>query len=190
MIPNDDHKRLFLDMQEHPENYSDEQLEAMMDDLDSELDAQAAWERFEQTMGPAVKPSHRWLRVAAIFVGFLFLAGIAVAAWMSLTPNTPPNGETSRDAQSVEVAKPIQHDEMPVAFDNVPLDSILAVVSAHYGKAVSFRNADLRGMKLIMTWQPDASLADFLDRLNAFDGLSLSLQSDTIVVEEESTDEE
>ena len=45
-------------------------------------------------------------------------------------------------------------------------------------------------MKLIMTWQPDASLADFLDRLNAFDGLSLSLQSDTIVVEEETTDEE
>jgi hypothetical protein len=190
MIPNDDHKRLFLDMQEHPENYSDEQLEAMMDDLDSELDAQAAWERFEQTMGPAVKPTHRWLRVAAIFVGFLFLAGIAVAAWMSLTPNTPPSGETSRDAQSVEVATPTQHDEMPVAFDNVPLDSILAVVSAHYGKAVSFRNADLRGMKLIMTWQPDASLADFLDRLNAFDGLSLSLQSDTIVVEEETTDEE
>jgi hypothetical protein len=88
------------------------------------------------------------------------------------------------------VATPTQHDELPVAFDNVPLDSILAVVSAHYGKAVSFRNADLRGMKLIMTWQPDASLADFLDRLNAFDGLSLSLQSDTIVVEEESTDEE
>ena len=80
MIPIDDHKRLFLDMQEHPENYSDEQLEAMMDDLDSELDAQAAWERFEQTMGPAVKPSHRWLRIAAIFVGSLFLAGIAVAA--------------------------------------------------------------------------------------------------------------
>ena len=109
---------------------------------------------------------------------------------MSLTPNTPPSGEPSQDAQSMEVATPTQHDEMPVAFDNVPLDSILAVVSAHYGKAVSFRNADLRGMKLIMTWQPDASLADFLDRLNAFDGLRLSLQSDTIVVEEESTDEE
>ncbi len=183
MIPNDDHKRLFLDMQKHPENYSDEQLEAMMDDLDSDLDAQAAWERFEQTIGPAVKPSHRWLRIAAIFVGSLFLAGFAVAAWMSLTPNTPPNSETSQDAQSMEVATPTQHDEMPVAFDNVPLDSILAVVSAHYGKAVSFRNADLRGMKLIMTWQPDASLADFLDRLNA-------LQSDTIVVEEETTDEE
>ena len=33
-----------------------------------------------------------------------------------------------------------------------------------------------------MTWQPDAPLTDFLDRLNTFDGLSLSLQNDTIFV--------
>lgn len=190
MIPSDDIKRLFLDMQEHPENYSDEQLEAMMDDLDSDLDAQAAWKRFEQTISPAVKPSHRWLRIAAIFVGTLFLVGIAVAAWMSLTPNSFPKGERSECAQSVEMATPIRNEEAPVAFDNVPLDSILTVVSAYYGKAVSFRNADLRGMKLIMMWQPAAPLADFLDRLNAFDGLSLSLQSDTIVVEEEKTEDE
>ena len=38
-------------------------------------------------------------------------------------------------------------------------------------------------MKLIMTWQPDAPLTDFIERLNAFDGLSLSLQNDTIVVQ-------
>ena len=93
---------LLLSLQEHPENYSDEQLEAMMDDLDSDLDAQAAWKRFEQTISPAVKPSHRWLRIAAIFVGTLFLVGIAVAAWMSLTPNSSPKGERSECAQSVE----------------------------------------------------------------------------------------
>ena len=38
-------KRLFLDMQEHPESYSDEQLEAMMADLDRQPDAEAVWER-------------------------------------------------------------------------------------------------------------------------------------------------
>ena len=31
----DDNKRLFLDMQEHPEQYSDAQLEAMMTDIAS-----------------------------------------------------------------------------------------------------------------------------------------------------------
>ena len=190
MIPSDNNKRLFLDMQEHPEKYSDEQLEAMMDDLDSDLDTHAAWQRFEQTSDLAAKPSRRWLRIAAIFAGVLFLAGIAVAAWMASPSSTPSSavGDT---------IVPINHDapsgavgETTVSFDNVPLDSILTVVSVHYGKVVSFRSGDLHDMKFIITWQPDTPLADFLDRLNAFDGLSFRLLGDTIVVEEEKTEEE
>ena len=42
MNPLDD-KKLFFDMQEHPENYSDEQLEAMMAELDKEPDTEEAW---------------------------------------------------------------------------------------------------------------------------------------------------
>lgn len=44
MNPLDD-KTLFFDMQEHPENYSDEQLEAMMAELDKEPDIEAAWQK-------------------------------------------------------------------------------------------------------------------------------------------------
>ena len=43
MKPLDD-KQLFFDMQEHPERYSDEQLEAMMAELDKEPDAETAWQ--------------------------------------------------------------------------------------------------------------------------------------------------
>jgi len=39
-----------------------------------------------------------------------------------------------------------------------------------------------------MTWQPDAPLDDFLDRLNAFDGLSLRLENDTVFVTNEEED--
>lgn len=190
MIPSDNNKRLFLDMQEHPEKYSGEQLEFMMDDLDSNLDAHAAWQRFEQTIGLAAKPSRRWLRIAAVSAGVLFLAGIAVAAWMASLPGTPSSavGDTivqiNHDVPSESVG------ESSVSFDNVPLDSILTVVSEHYGKVVSFRSGDLHGMKFIITWQPDTPLDNFLDRLNAFDGLSFRLLGDTIVVEEEKTEEE
>ena len=76
-----------------------------------------------------------------------------------------------------------------VHFDNVPLDSVLTVVSAHYRKVVQFRDEAPRQMKLIMTWQPDAPLADFLDRLNAFDGLSLRMENDTIFVMQMSGEE-
>lgn len=188
MIPSDEQRRLFLDMQERPENYSDEQLEAMMDDLDRDLDATAAWQRFtDSTSSDKLHGrSQAWfattvVRKAAIIVGVLFLTGIAIAAWRASRPNTvpAPTADTivheNTAAPSVTVA--------PTTFDNISLDSILSVVAPHYGKAVSFRDEKLRSLKLIMTWESDAPLADFLDRLNAFDGLNLSVEGDTIVVE-------
>ena len=38
-------------------------------------------------------------------------------------------------------------------------------------------------MKFIMTWMPDSSLTNFIDRLNMFDRLQLTLSEDTIFVE-------
>ena len=49
----DKKKLMFLDMQEHPEKYSDEQMEAMMDELDQMPDAGTAWQKFESSNSPA-----------------------------------------------------------------------------------------------------------------------------------------
>jgi len=77
----------------------------------------------------------------------------------------------------------------PVHFTQVRLDSILTVVAGHYGKAVTFRDETSRQMQLIMTWDPNAPLDDFVRRLNAFDGLLLTMQHDTLFVEAKSEDE-
>lgn len=184
----DDNKRLFLDMQEHPEQYSDAQLEAMMTDIDRESDMEAAWERLEKVRMPmplrkggrTVRP--RWMRVAATFVGALVVAAMAMAA-IHLIRSHYEQPETTAAGPSVQHATLDEQRVEPVRFDNVTLDSILMVVSAHYHKAVNFRDEEPRHMKLIMTWQPEASLTEFIERLNAFDGLSLQLQDDTIVVD-------
>ena len=70
-----------------------------------------------------------------------------------------------------------------LSFSNLPLDSILAVVSAHYNCEVCFRDSAAMGMKFITTWNPEDSLAAFIEHLNMFDGLHLTLQNDTIFVE-------
>ena len=184
----DDNKRLFLDMQEHPEQYSDAQLEAMMTDIDRESDMEAAWERLEKGRMPmslreggrTVRP--RWMRVAATFVGVLVVAAMAMAA-IQLIRSHYEQPETKAATLSVQHATLDEQRVEPVRFDNVTLDSILTVVSAHYHKAVNFRDEEPRHKKLIMTWQPEASLTEFIERLNAFDGLSLQLQGDTIVVD-------
>ncbi|MBQ8990802.1 MAG: hypothetical protein IJ084_02185 [Prevotella sp.] len=42
----DEKKQMFHDMQEHPEKYSEEQIETMMDDLDRLPDVDTAWQKF------------------------------------------------------------------------------------------------------------------------------------------------
>ena len=91
-------KQLFRDMQEHPENYSDEQLERMMADIDSKPDIVATWARFEKKTSQ--HPSHHWLHIAAMFVGAIIVAGVAFAAVHILSPsNTQKSKETSNDSE-------------------------------------------------------------------------------------------
>ena len=46
MKPNDHNKQLYRDMQEAPDKYSDQEIEAMMDDLDQVPDVDEAWQQF------------------------------------------------------------------------------------------------------------------------------------------------
>lgn len=144
-------------------------------------DVDAAWQRFEKKHYPQRRLLHRWMRIAASFIGILFISGIAFAVLHfmqghSVESQVPQTEETSTELASQEVAAPVR-------FDDVRLDSILSVVSAHYGKTTHFCNDEAKAMKFIMTWVPDSSLTRFIDGLNMFDGLQLTLLRDTIFVE-------
>ncbi len=125
--------------------------------------------------------------IAAIFLAAVFLGGLA---WAISPLLTSPKGE---EPQSAQVSAPsltgrAGGESSLIRFSDIRLDSILSVVSAHYGKIVCFRNEEPRSMKLITTWNPADSLAAFIGHLNMFDYLHLTLQGDTIFVE--STNEE
>lgn len=133
-------------------------------------------------VGYGNRASRRWLKVAAMFAGVILLSGLAFAAIRLMSPRT-----TDENVQMVEPdsprSMPTPQHSSPVHFDDVPLDSILTVVAAHYGKSVSFRSEEPKVKKFIMTWKPDEPLADFIDGLNMFDGLQLTLLQDTIFVD-------
>ncbi len=80
----ENNKRLFLDMQEHPEKYSDEQMETMMDDIDRVVDAEDVWQRlfasktftgnkFEKKVIYKTRHSHQWRKIAAIFLSLIHI---------------------------------------------------------------------------------------------------------------------
>ena len=93
--------QMLLDMQEHPENYSEQTLETMLKDPEvhelMEATAQlkqamtwentgkntanvdAEWHRFSKTHYNESKARRGWLKFAATFIGVLFITGMAFA---------------------------------------------------------------------------------------------------------------
>ena len=93
--------QLLLDMQEHPENYSEQALETMLEDPEvrelmeaaaqlkqamtweneskNTANVDAEWQRFSKTHYNESKPRRGWLKVAATFISVLFITGMAFA---------------------------------------------------------------------------------------------------------------
>ena len=162
-----------------------------MDHIDRVPDADGAWERFEKREMAVRKRGsgmQRWLRYSALFAGAVLVVGLSFATIRIVRYSNTRPAEVEETA-SLDAAESLPTDTA-VRFDNVHLDSILSAVSAHYGKTVIFREKKLRRKMLIMTWRPGTQLADFIDRLNAFDGISVSLEGDTIIVSQTNDEEE
>ena len=200
--------RLLLDMHEHPENYTDEQLAAMLDDeMQEQLatakramtdipepDVDAEWQRFEHEHFAPVK-NRRWLKVAAIFLGVIMLSAFTYAAIRAVshsvnekakepteTVGTEPQPESTVGPR-LGVADTATVVSEPIVFDNQPLDQMLEQIAPHYGMQVEFRNEDARALRFYFVWQPDEDLDAVLERLNLFESVNISKEGNTIVVE-------
>ncbi len=200
--------RLLLDMHEHPENYTDEQLASMLDDemLERlatakramtdipEPDVDAEWQRFEREH---FAPAHnrRWLKVAAMIAGVLMLSAFTYAAIHAVRAHQPeiqqPMTEQVENTDgSVESSSPTEaagidsvSTGQPVTFDNVALETIVGDIAARHQMQVEFRNEDARALRFYFVWQPDEDLDAALERLNLFESVNISKEGNTIVVE-------
>lgn len=133
------------------------------------------------------RPLRRWQRIAAMLVGIALLGGVAWAVVGYRLKSSPTNETPTASVTTPFPPSEGQGNGAAIQFNDAPLDSILAVVCRHYGKVVQFRSEEARTMRLIMTWQPTDSLGEFIGRLNMFEGLHLTLQADTLIVESRPT---
>ena len=217
-----DKLELLLDMIEHPERYTEQQINELLADeemrkhYDVMVRLRGAYDVKKEEDPPLTLPIREGVvtiedestlpsthstpsltgrvrggsalyRIAAIFLAAAFLGGLA---WAIIPHFISPKTDSPQSAQvsAPSLTGRAGGESSLIRFSDIRLDSILTVVSAHYGKTVCFRNEKPRSMKLITTWNPADSLAAFIDHLNMFDYLNLTLQGDTIFVE--STNEE
>lgn len=203
-----DQIRLLLDMHEHPESYTDEQLASMLDDemLERlatakraltdipEPDVDAEWQRFEQEH---LAPAHnrRWLKVAAMIAGVLMLSAFTYAAIQAVRAHQPEvqqpmTEQVEKTDAPVATSSPTEaagidsvSTGQPVTFDNVALETIVGDIAARHQMQVEFRNEDARALRFYFVWQPDEDLDAALERLNLFESVNISKEGNIIVVE-------
>lgn len=195
-----DKLEILLDMIEHPERYTEQQINELLADeemrkhYDVMVRLRGAYDVKREA--PLLTPPQGggWTvdgfkKIAAIFVAAAFLGALAWAFVPRLYFR-----QTAVPPQLTKVSTPLptregQGGESAISFSNLRLDSILNVVAAHYNCEVCFRDSAAPAMKFITTWNPEAPLAAFIDHLNMFDGLHLTLRDDTIFVESTNDEE-
>ena len=181
-------KKLFRDMQERPELYTESQLESLMEQLDKEPDVDAAWQEFESKLSlntDAGKPM-RWYssmrKIAAAVVGIL-LVSVATFATVSIVQKHAVKRAKKADTAVVAEQKQVSAVIAPVRFENIALDSIRTKVASHYNLSVNYNDESVKSLKFYITWQPDKGVSHFIRKMNMFDGLHLSFKQDTIYID-------
>lgn len=191
MKTNDHNKQLFRDMQEEPDKYSDQEIEAMMDDLDREADADEAWLQFAQQHIPSVRPIHKWRKIAAILIGVLTLSGIAIAAVWSLTPSSSPKEKREYSATAKDSVSKSDHSpltgreaggEASLVFDNVTLDSIAKDIAAYHHLDIDLQNEQAGQLRFYFVWNQNESLQKVIEKLNMFEQVHLAVEDRKLIV--------
>jgi hypothetical protein len=205
-------KRL-LDAQDHPETFTEEELQAMLkeDDLresaelmarlkqayigkeTEDIDVDAEWQRFALR-----KPKRRswgWMQIAAAFIGLLMLSGITYAAIHIVSSNRSQQaevqdtsgsnqGDRSLDSDGKAVDQgPVPLIPEPKTFENVPLKDIATELASFYHIAIEVRTAETAVLRLYYPWNPLMPLRQVVEELNRFEKVHLTLTSDTLIIE-------
>jgi len=195
--------QLLLDMQEHPEQFSEQALQTMLDDPEvRELmeatvqlkQAMISEEFVDERSGKAERNllHSSFQKVAATFIGILIMSGITFAAIYSLTPAPSHGGEESDYHQggnaTEEVTTSFPHRERleresPVRYEEATLEQILTDMAHYYELSLNWKSEEAKTLRLFYTWNKQLSASESMRQLNNFERFHLELNDSIITVE-------
>ena len=197
---------------EHPEQYTDEQLQELLADEEcaeyyrlicdadnayaeapeeSEEEIEAEWQRITRNSQPSSNSQFSILnfqlsKVAAVVIAVLALSAVSYAAVKLLS---------ARQQQStpVVVTETMQVSENPATplpepadtiqvFQDAELQEILTVVANYYKLHTDYRSEEARHVRLYTKWNKAESAEKMVKRLNRFDKVNLTLEGDVLTV--------
>lgn len=178
-----------LRMMERPQDFTDEELQQLMDDPDIqayyELMVQAE-EGFAQRKTKREKGLRLW-KIAAMFIGIILLSGITYAA-VHITRGQEPEERKQENVVVTKVQPAVanrqQSDSDSIrTFVNTELEQILSELADHYHVDVDFRNEQTRHIRLYTKWDTTAPLSQMIDRLNNFERINIRQTENHLIAE-------
>ena len=154
------------------------------------IDVDAAWQKFNQKIQPQ-QHSFDWMKIAASFIGVLFVSGIAFAAIQIVRytqQNTPKTEEVINTPKPTNVipTDTLTTDTIaapqPIIYDNIPLEKMLPEIAAHYDAKVTFVNDETRQLRFRFVWNPQKGIDQVVSDLNQFERLTVTLNDNQITV--------
>ena len=175
----------------HPEKYTDEQLDQMLDEANTPMpDANEEWAKFQTAHVAPQRHTKGWMQIAATIVGVLMLSGITYAAisHFIITEEKPKVAVTERkpDVKRVEQTYGLEMaptKKAPVIFNNVELQQIMQYVADGYDVKVEFKNKGARTIRFYLQWEAEDTLQEIIDKINHFEKVHLTLNEETITIE-------
>ena len=202
-----DKYELVLDIIEHPENYTSEQLTEILSepqtreiynllvktrsvvDTYAAPDVVAEWVRFSSEHGE--RRARRGFSAVAVAAGIAVTFAVSEhrAATVAETANVKTEAIALAPAAEVTAVKESEHgdtimaDMTPVMFENEPLETIMKKIAEAYGVEVKFNNKEAASLHLFYKFDPALPLGEVIEQLNTFEQINITRNGDTLNID-------
>ena len=197
-----------IDMTEHPERYSEDELRKMLIDDDegsriyrtiTELNAALTFEEMAKSdKGEAkMRLSDKWNKLrfinktAAVIVAICLISGITYAAVALIHhPSTPEKTETVAPASSHSPSAPVHGASAlsvpaPIVktYEDAPLTTIVSDIATTFNKQQAYRTQKADSLRLYFRLDTRRGLEKNIEELNTFENINIEINGDTLVVD-------
>jgi hypothetical protein len=197
---------LLLEMIEHPEHYTEEEMQKILADEETreyydliikaddaytkshDVDVDKALQEFE------TKQLHHFplAKIAAIFIGILLVSGITYAAIVINRSSSDKQSVRKAQIEQVMADKPVKSIDTETTdttttqkeqlFDNVELQTILDDISSYYKLKVIYHSDKSRHLRLHFYWDKTKDAETIVESLNHFENVNMTLTDSKIDV--------
>lgn len=202
-----------LDAAEHPERYTDAELDSILQDPDareaydlmsktrgalfnpSEPDIDAEWQRFAATR--IASPRSKFLtfvsrHAAALIIGAASLTMVAAGIGIGVSPDrddtvavteTTANDSGSREPAAATYDAIPANEPQTIIFKENSLSTILESIASYYGATLVSNKPEAKDLRLYFIWDQSKPLGETIDMLNNFEQIDITLKDNTIIVD-------